>query len=79
VLGQPEQTLWFGVSRSVGYISQTLASIGEQAKAFNAGISIPLAVLGEADEIFQGRKPCLTGFNLFIHQLIFDHLCEKLE
>ncbi len=52
--------LMFGVSRSVGYISQTLASVGEQAKALNAGISIPLAVLGEADEIFQGRKPCLT-------------------
>lgn len=52
--------LMFGVSRSVGYISQTLASTGEKAKEVNAGISIPLSVLGEADEIFQGRKPCLT-------------------
>ncbi len=52
--------LMFGVSRSVGYISQTLASAGEKADEVNAGISIPLPVLGEADEIFQGRKPCLT-------------------
>ena len=52
--------LIFGVSRSVGYISQTLSAAGEQATAYNQGISIPLPVLGEADEIFQGGKPCLT-------------------
>lgn len=48
------------VQRSVGYISQTLQEAGTAAAAYNAKISIPLAVLGEADEIFQGRRPCLT-------------------
>ena len=52
--------LILGVSRSVGYISQTLATAGEQATAYNLRITAPLPILGEADEIFQGRKPCLT-------------------
>jgi len=52
--------LIFGVQRSVGYISQTLTAAGEQAKALNLRLSVPLPVLGEADEIFQGRQPCLT-------------------
>jgi len=52
--------LLFGVKRSVGYISQTLTAAGEQAEAHNLGITVPLPILGEADEIFQGRKPCLT-------------------
>ena len=52
--------LILGVSRSVGYISQTLATAGEQATAYNLRITVPLPILGEADEIFQGRKPCLT-------------------
>ena len=52
--------LLFGVQRSVGYISQTLTAAGEQAMAYNLGITVPLPILGEADEIFQGRKPCLT-------------------
>ena len=52
--------LLFGVQRSVGYISQTLTAAGEQATAYNLGITVPLPILGEADEIFQGRKPCLT-------------------
>jgi hypothetical protein len=52
--------LLLGVKRSVGYISQTLSAAGEQAEVHNLGISVPLPILGEADEIFQGRKPCLT-------------------
>ena len=52
--------LLFGVQRSVGYISQTLTAAGEQATACNRGIIVPFPILGEADEIFQGRKPCLT-------------------
>jgi len=52
--------LLFGVERSAGYISQTLTAAGEQATTHNQGISVPLPILGEADEIFQGRKPCLT-------------------
>jgi hypothetical protein len=52
--------LLFGVKRSVGYISQMLSAAGEQAEAYNLGIRVPLPILGEADEIFQGRKPCLT-------------------
>ena len=52
--------LLMGVERSVGYISQTLRRAGEQAKLQNRGIRVAQPVLGEADEIFQGRKPCLT-------------------
>jgi hypothetical protein len=52
--------LILGVRRSVGYVSETLAAAGERAAAYNLGIRIPLPILGEADEIFQGRKPCLT-------------------
>jgi hypothetical protein len=52
--------LLLGVERSVGYISQTLRVVGEQAEAHNQGLRLPLPILGEADEIFQGRKPCLT-------------------
>ena len=52
--------LILGVARSVGYISEKLTAAGEQATAYNLGITVPLPILGEADEIFQGRKPCLT-------------------
>ena len=52
--------LILGVERSVGYISQRLTAAGEQATAYNLGLTVPLPILGEADEIFQGRKPCLT-------------------
>ena len=53
-------SLLLGVTRSVGYISQTLTQAGAQAEAENRNLSIPLPILGEADEIFQGRQPCLT-------------------
>jgi len=52
--------LLFGVQRSVGYICQTLQAAGQAADRQNDGLRVPLPVLGEADEIFAGRKPCLT-------------------
>jgi hypothetical protein len=52
--------LLFGVERSVGYISQTLNAAGAQATVQNQALVVPVPILGEADEIFQGRKPCLT-------------------
>ena len=52
--------LLIGVRRSLGYISQTLQAAGAAAEAYNEGLRVPVAVLGEADEIFAGRKPCLT-------------------
>jgi len=52
--------LILGVSRSVGYVSETLKVAGEKATSCNLGVTVPLPILGEADEIFQGRKPCLT-------------------
>lgn len=52
--------LLLGVTRSVGYISQTLTAAGEQATTNNLALRLPLPILGEADEIFQGRQPCLT-------------------
>lgn len=52
--------LLLGVTRSVGHISRTLNAASEQAQAYHLGLSVPLPLLGEADEIFQGRQPCLT-------------------
>jgi hypothetical protein len=52
--------LLLGVNRSVGYVSETLTTAGERATEANLGLSVPLPILGEADEIFQGRQPCLT-------------------
>jgi len=52
--------LILGVQRSVGYISTTLTTAGAQAVRLNQALRVPLPVLGEADEIFQGQQPCLT-------------------
>jgi len=52
--------LLFQAPRSVGYISQTLTALGAQAAAQHAALRVPWPVLAEADEIFQGRQPCLT-------------------
>lgn len=52
--------LLYGVRRSLGYISQTLQAAGAAAAAQNESLRVPVSVLGEADEIFAGRKPCLT-------------------
>jgi hypothetical protein len=52
--------LLFSVSRSIGYISETLQDVGAAAADYNNSIRIPLPMLGELDEIFQGRNPCLT-------------------
>ena len=52
--------LLLGVKRSVGHISQTLQAAGVAAEARIGSRRVPLPVLGEADEIFAGRQPCLT-------------------
>lgn len=52
--------LLLGITRSVGYISQTLTAAAQQAQAYHLSLCLPLPILGEADEIFQGRQPCLT-------------------
>jgi hypothetical protein len=52
--------LLVGIHRSVGYISQTLQQAGQAAAAYQARLTVPVPILGEADEIFQGRQPCLT-------------------
>ena len=52
--------LLFEVHRSTGYISQTAKKIGQDALEYNQGLSLPILALAEADEIFQGHKPCLT-------------------
>ena len=44
--------LLLGVHRSVGYISETLTTIGEQAEILNQGLRVPVPILGKADEIF---------------------------
>ncbi len=60
---RPIQTLLailFGVHRSTGSICQTAQRLGERALTYQRGLRLPLAALAEADEIFQGRQPCLT-------------------
>lgn len=52
--------LLFDAKRSVGYIDETLQAAGKAAQAKNESMRVPLPILGEADEIFAGRKPCLT-------------------
>ena len=52
--------LLFSPRRSIRFISESLQEIGQRATAYQASLTIPLPVLGEADEIFQGRRPCLT-------------------
>jgi hypothetical protein len=52
--------LLLGVQRSTGYISQVAQEIGAGARAYQQSLRLPIPVLGEADEIFQGHKPCLT-------------------
>ena len=52
--------LLFGIERSVGYIHGILAEAGERASALNEQTVARQPVLAEADEIFQGRRPCLT-------------------
>jgi hypothetical protein len=52
--------LLFGVERSVGFISETVNAVGQSAAAYNAQLCPEQPILGEADEVFQGMKPCLT-------------------
>ena len=46
--------------RSIGFISQSLSIAGKTADKLNQSEIPKQLVLGEADEIFQGRHPCLT-------------------
>jgi hypothetical protein len=52
--------LLLGIQRSTGYISQTAQKIGAAAWEYTQNLRLPIAVLAEADEIFQGQQPCLT-------------------
>jgi hypothetical protein len=52
--------LLFDEHKSIGVISETLQAFGEAAQDYNATLRTALPMLGEADEIFQGKQPCLT-------------------
>lgn len=52
--------LFLDVQRSVGYISETLQAVGAAAQVYSEQVVFPEPILGEADEIFQGGRPCLT-------------------
>ena len=52
--------LLFDQHCALGLISETLQACGEAARRYNATLQPPMPVLAEADEIFQGRQPCLT-------------------
>ena len=52
--------LLLGIQRSTGYISQKARQIGAAALEYTQNLSLPISVLAEADEIFQGQQPCLT-------------------
>ena len=51
--------LLFGQHCANGLLSETLQAYGEDARQYNAQLTIPLPVLGEVDEIFQGQQPSL--------------------
>ncbi|MBC7227546.1 MAG: hypothetical protein H5T61_09975 [Thermoflexales bacterium] len=71
--------LLFGITRSVGHISQTLTAAGTHAQADLLPPSLPLPILGEADEIFQGRQPCLTvvdGHSFLVVRLSPEASCD---
>lgn len=52
--------LLLGIQRSTGYISQKARKIGAAALEYTQNLHLPISVLAEADEIFQGQQPCLT-------------------
>jgi hypothetical protein len=52
--------LLFGQHCALGFISELLQACGEAARRYHATLQVPLPVLAEADEVFQGRQPCLT-------------------
>lgn len=52
--------LLLGIQRSTGYISQKAQKIGAAALEYTQNLRLPISVLAEADEIFQGQQPCLT-------------------
>jgi hypothetical protein len=52
--------LLFGQHCAIGLLSETLRAYGDAARRYNAQLTVPVPVLGEVDEIFQGRQPCLT-------------------
>jgi Arc/MetJ family transcription regulator len=52
--------LVLGSPRSVGFISQSAKKLGAAALEYTQALRFPILVLAEADEIFQGRHPCLT-------------------
>ena len=64
--------LLFGVSRSEGWVSETLQAVGAAAATYNASHQPTQPVLGELDETFQGRQPCLTvvdGYSFMVLNL----------
>lgn len=52
--------LLFGVHRSIGHINRSAKELGASAREYTQGLDLPILALAEADEIFQGRHPCLT-------------------
>jgi hypothetical protein len=52
--------LLFQVYRSVGSICQTAKELGHAVAEHHQSLPLSLLALAEADEIFQGRRPCLT-------------------
>jgi hypothetical protein len=52
--------LLLGIQRSTGYISQKAQKLGAAALEYAQNLRLPISVLAEADEIFQGQQPCLT-------------------
>lgn len=57
---QMAMELLFGKHRAIGWISEQLQELGAAATDYIATNRLDISVLGEADEIFQGKQPCLT-------------------
>lgn len=57
---QVAMELLFGKHRAMGWISERLQELGRAATDYLTTNRLAMPVLGEADEIFQGKQPCLT-------------------
>lgn len=72
--------LLFGQPCSLGYLQRTLRTAGERAQAENQNLQPARPILGEADEIYKTRRPCLTvldGRSMLVLNLAAHTDCDR--
>jgi hypothetical protein len=74
---QLAQTLLFGQRCSLGHLEAVLQRAGQRAALGNQQLHPPQPLLGEADEIYQTHRPCLTALDGY--SLLLVHLSAQAE